>query len=182
MVAAPPPRIEGRNLALRLILPSDAAYVFSLRTNPLYNRHISEVTGNVDDQRAWIERYKCRESRLAEFYYIIERLDGSVCGTVRIYNIQDGCFTWGSWVLDHNKPAKAAFESAILSLGVGFDCLNLEKALIDVRITNEHAERFYRRFGMTETHRSDVEIFFNFSRWQFELQKNRYHSVMSGEA
>lgn len=180
MATVPPSRIEGRNLALRLIRPSDAAYVHSLRVNPLYNRYISEVTGGVDEQRAWIERYKYRESLLTELYYIIERLDGSACGTVRLYTIKGDSFTWGSWILAENKPAKAAFESALLSLGVGFDYLELEKVFIDVHIANKHAEAFYRRFGMTETHRSDIEIFFNFSRSQFELQKKKYHGVMSG--
>ena len=48
-------RVEGPNLILRLIKLDDAAYVHSLRTNPLYNSHLSKVTGNVQDQRAWIE-------------------------------------------------------------------------------------------------------------------------------
>ena len=45
-------RVEGPNLILRLIKPDDAAYVHGLRTNPLYNSHLSKVTGSVPDQRA----------------------------------------------------------------------------------------------------------------------------------
>ena len=44
--------VEGPNLTLRLIKPEDAAYVHGLRTNPLYNSHLSKVTGTVQDQRA----------------------------------------------------------------------------------------------------------------------------------
>ena len=75
-------RIEGSNLALRLIQPDDAAYVHALRIDPAYNMYLSEVRGTIDDQRAWIERYKDREEAGEEYYYIIERHDGTPCGTV----------------------------------------------------------------------------------------------------
>ena len=108
-------RVEGPNLILRLIKPDDAAYVHSLRTNPLYNSHLSKVTGNVQDQRAWIEGYQARETARQEFYYVIERKDGMRCGLVRLYDFDVKSFSWGSWVLDENKTRKAALESAICS-------------------------------------------------------------------
>ena len=113
-------QIEGPNLRLRLIEQSDAAYVHGLRTDARYNTHLSEVTGTAEDQRQWIERYKSREAKLEELYYVIERKDGVRCGVVRLYDIQADCFTWGSWILDENKPRKAALESAVLSFGLGF--------------------------------------------------------------
>ena len=113
-------RIEGPNLALRLIQLEDAGYVYGLRDDPTYNRHLSEVRGTANDQRHWIEAYKSREAHKLELYYIIEHRDGTHCGTVRLYDIKPDSFTWGSWTLDHNKPPKAALESAFLSFGVGF--------------------------------------------------------------
>ena len=110
-------RVEGPNLILRLIEPEDAAYVHSLRNNPAYNTHLSTVTGTVDDQRTWIKDYKSREAHGQEYYYVIERKDGTRCGLVRLYDIEAASFTWGSWILDENKPRKAALESAILSFG-----------------------------------------------------------------
>ncbi len=71
-------RIEGPQLVLRLIQPEDAQYVFDLRTDLDYNRHLSEVRGTVEDQRRWIEDYKAREAELRELYYVIERSDGIV--------------------------------------------------------------------------------------------------------
>ena len=55
-------RVEGPNLTLRLIRPADADYVHALRTDPAYNRHLSEVRGTAEDQRRWIEAYKAREA------------------------------------------------------------------------------------------------------------------------
>jgi RimJ/RimL family protein N-acetyltransferase len=75
-------RVEGPSLTLRLIQPEDAADVHSLRNNPAYNTHLSTVTGTVDDQRTWIKDYKSREAHGQEFYYVIERKDGTRCGLI----------------------------------------------------------------------------------------------------
>ncbi|MGC9418243.1 MAG: GNAT family N-acetyltransferase [Rhodovulum sp.] len=175
-------RIAGPNLVLRLIEPDDAAYVHALRTDPAYNRHLSEVRGTVDDQRRWIEAYQDREAAGAEFYYVIERHDGTRCGTVRLYDVEGGRFTWGSWILDHNKPRKAALESAVLSFGVGFDVLGCDVAHVDVRVANTHAEAFYRRLGMTETHRTEQDIFFVYPRARFQADKDVYLSILKEKA
>lgn len=173
--------VKGPNLRLRLIEPRDAIYVYSLRTNPLYNSHLSKVTGTVNDQRRWIESYKAREIKGKEFYYVIERKDGTRCGLVRLYNIEAESFTWGSWILDENKPCKAALESAVLSFGVGFDTLQLASAKIDVRVHNTHAIAFYRRLGMTETHRTAHDIYFSYPRARFEADKVDYVSIILQE-
>ena len=172
-------RIAGPNLVLRLITPNDAAYVHGLRLDPAYNAHLSEVRGTVADQRDWIESYKTREAAGQEFYYIITRSDGTRCGTVRLYEITGDSFTWGSWILDQNKPPKAALESAVLSFGAGFGGLGAARARIDVRHDNTHAEAFYRRFKMTESHRSDQDIFFTYPRAQFEADRMGYLALLT---
>ena len=172
-------RVEGPNLILRLIKPDDAAYVHGLRTNPMYNGHLSKVTGTVQDQRAWIEGYQARESAGQEFYYVIERKDGTRCGLVRLYDFDVESFSWGSWVLDENKTRKAALESAILSFGVGFDALGVQLVNVDVRVTNEHAAAFYRRLGMEETHRTDQDIFFNYTREKFDTDRTHHLKQLS---
>ena len=174
-------RVEGPNLTLRLIEPEDAAYVHSLRSNPAYNTHLSKVTRTVDDQRTWIEDYKSREALGQELYYVIERKDGTRCGLVRLYDIEAASFTWGSWILDKNKPRKAALESAILSFGVGFDVMERAVANVDVRLENRHATSFYERLGMTETHRIDGQIFFAYPRARFDADKEAYFSILEQE-
>ena len=172
-------RVEGPNLTLRLIQPEDAGYVHSLRSNPAYNTHLSTVTGTVDNQRTWIEDYKSREAQWQEFYYVIERKDGARCGLVRLYDIEVESFTWGSWILDENKTRKAALESALLSFGIGFDALGMHSAIVDVRVANEHAAAFYRRLGMVETHRTDQDIFFNYTREQFDTGRTHHLKQLS---
>lgn len=172
-------RVEGPNLTLRLIEPDDAAYVHGLRLNTLYNRHLSTVTGSAEDQRCWIEGYKAREAAGQEFYYVIERKDGTRCGLVRLYEIKVDSFTWGSWILDENKPRKAALESAVLSFGIGFEVLQRDLAKVDVRVDNTHATAFYRRLGMTEIYRTAQDIYFSYPRVRFAADRAKYLKLIS---
>ncbi|UOK72798.1 GNAT family N-acetyltransferase [Ancylobacter polymorphus] len=174
-------RVEGPNLVLRLIRPADADYIFALRTDAAYNRHLSEVRGTAEDQRRWIESYKAREADLRELYYIIERRDGTPCGTVRLYDIRAEEFTWGSWILDHNKTRKAALESVVLSFGIGFERLGRPKALVDVRINNDRAVAIYRRLGMTEVRRDDQDIYLVYARGRFEADRAGYLAILEAE-
>lgn len=171
-------RVEGPNIALRVVQADDATYIYGLRTDSIYNQYLSEVKGTVENQRLWIEKYKVREAALQEIYYVIERQDGIRCGLVRLYSICNDSFTWGSWVLDHNKPRLAALESAVLSFGVGFDCLGLPTAQVDVRIANEHAVKFYRRLGMSEIRRDARDIYFAYTRAQFEADRAGYMAIL----
>ena len=165
-------RVEGPNLALRLIEPEDAGYVHGLRIDPAYNQHLSEVQGTAEDQRRWIETYKTREAEGREFYYIIERRDGVRCGLVRLYDIDAESFTWGSWILDENKPGKAALDSAIQVYRFGFDVLELTRSVFDVRKENEHTLRFHDRFGSARTGEDEDNIYYELPRKSFyEMQK-----------
>ncbi|RTL97075.1 N-acetyltransferase [Ancylobacter aquaticus] len=171
-------RAEGPNLVLRLIQPGDAAYLHALRTDAAYNEHLSPVQGTAEDQRRWIEAYTSREAEGREFYYIVERRDGTPCGTVRLYNIRPDGFTWGSWILDRNKPRRAALESAVLSFGIGFDVLGLDQADLEVRAANRHATSFYRRFGMTEVGGTAQDLFFVYPKARFLADRPGHLAVL----
>ncbi|WP_323039898.1 GNAT family N-acetyltransferase [Gemmobacter sp.] len=174
-------RVEGPNLILRLIRPEDADYVHTLRTDPAYNRHLSEVRGTAEDQRRWIEGYKAREADLRELYYVIARKDGTRCGLVRLYDISADSFTWGSWILDHNKTRKAALESAVLVYIIAFDLLGLPTAIFDVRLDNANTLAFHRRFGATQTHETGQDIYFTYPRSRFEADRAGYLAILEEE-
>ena len=172
-------RIEGVRLALRLAQPSDAAYIYGLRIDPTYNRYLSEVTGTVQDQEDWLRRYKEREAKGSEYYFVIERLaDAQPCGLVRLYDFEADHFTWGSWILDQNKPAKAALESALLIYVQGFERLDLQKSVFDVRKNNERTLAFHNRFGAIETGRNALDVLFEYTRAQFEKDKAKHLEVL----
>jgi RimJ/RimL family protein N-acetyltransferase len=175
-------RVEGPNLALRLIRPEDAEYVHRLRTDPTSSLHLSKVQGSVEDQRNWIETYKAREAEGKELYYVIERMDGQRCGLVRHYDIGIESFTWGSWMLDFNKPRKAALESAYLVYQIAFDLQGLLRAQFDVRRDNENTIAFHRRFGATETHTDELNIYFVYPRARFQVDRDGYLALLKEAA
>lgn len=160
---------QGLRLRLRLITLEDAQFVYRLRVDPQLSRHLSPVSGGIEAQREWINRYKARESARQEYYYIIcRKSDDRPCGTVRLYDLEQNALTWGSWILDADRPAKAALESALLSFSIAFEVLNKQVARVDVEKANHHAIAFYRRFGMTETGKDGSKLLFDYSRTLFE--------------
>jgi len=161
-------RIDGVSLSLRLAQPQDAAFIHALRMDPTYNAHLSAVTGTVQDQTDWIRLYKTREAEGTEYYYVIERrLDAQPCGLVRLYDITSDQFTWGSWILDRNKPPKAALESAVLIYQIGFERLGKSLSVFDVRRDNVRTLAFHARFGATEIGSDDQDVIFNYHATQF---------------
>jgi len=171
-------QIDGVQLSLRLVQPEDAPYTHALRTDPTYNGHLSTVTGTVEDQRSWIEAYKTREAAGSEYYFVIERKDEVRCGVVRLYDITGDQFTWGSWILDQNKPRKAALESAMLVYRYGFEVLGLSRSVFEVRRENENTLAFHRRLKATQTHEDDRNVYFVYSRTQFAATKDEYLSIL----
>ena len=170
--------INGPNLALRLVQPEDAEYIHTLRSDIQYNAHLSAVQGTAGNQRKWIVDYKAREEVASEFYYVIERHDGVRCGVVRLYDITQDSFTWGSWILDHNKPRKAALESAYLLYDIAFTYLQLQKAVFQVRRENNRTLAFHQRFGAIQTHIDAKDIYFTYSREQFENSKVNFKLLL----
>lgn len=160
--------ISGARLDLRLVSVEDAAYIHGLRADPRYGAYLSQSTGTVRDQASWIASYKEREATGRELYFIIECKDQRPCGTVRLYEITSGSFTWGSWILDENKPAKAALDSAMLIYRIAFERLGLLRAVFDVRRDNVHTLAFHDRFGATRVRDDDLNVYFVYEKEAFE--------------
>lgn len=172
--------IAGRKVTLRLVTEDDAEFIWGLRNDPAYNNHLSATTGTADDQRGWIRRYKEREAAGSEYYFIIERSDDRTrCGTVRMYDIHDGQFTWGSWILNGTKPHKAALDSAVQVYRYGFGVLGLDRAVFDVRKDNTHTLRFHDRFGAERTGEDDDNIYYVISRAAFEATLDRFAALLT---
>lgn len=165
-------------LRMRLVQPEDAGYIYALRTDPTYNTYLSPVSGGIEAQAAWIKRYKQDEAADTQYYCMIERQDGQACGLVRLYDIQSQAFTWGSWILDANKPTKAALESAYLIYDIAFNHLSLDRAVFEVMRENAHTQAFHRRFGARETGMDDTNVYFEYAAAQFQKDQPRFIDIL----
>lgn len=174
----PPASVNGVACTLRLVEVQDAAFLYGLRVDPELSRYLSPVTGGVEDQAAWIAAYKAREATGREAYYIVENQQGRAFGTVRLYDITADVFTWGSFVLTHDKPAKAALEVTLLSLGIGFATFGCTRAEIDAKTENTRALNLYDRFGMTRHGEKDGSILMCYDRSDFDANQKRLMEIV----
>lgn len=166
----------GPNLTLTLVELEDVDYIHTVRRDQNLNKYLSQTSGTVEDQRKWVQNYKYRENAGTELYYIIKRHDGIRCGLVRLYEISALSFAWGSWILDNNKTEKAAWESSILSLQIGFELLQLDLCKIEVIKNNHKARSIYDRLGMKIVGSDNFKFFLEYRRTDFQLALSKWNS------
>lgn len=163
--------LESKNIRLRFVEDSDAEFILSLRLNDLYNTFLSSVSPDVEEQKKWIRKYKDDERNGIQYYSIIERLDGTPCGTVRIYDIRNDSFCWGSWILNENKTRYAALESAFLVYEFGFKQLGFKKSHFDVMKENKKVIQFHTRIGAVKTSEDEINYYFEITEEAVEKAK-----------
>ena len=172
--------LESKSIRLRLIETDDAEFVLGLRLDVSYNTFLSPVAADLDKQVQWIRNYKAREAAAQEFYFIIERLDGVCCGTVRVYDIRDGHFTWGSWILNAEKTRYSAIESALMVYKFGFEILGLEKSTFEVVKENLKVVGFHEKFGANRTGADATNIYFELDRADFKQRLPYFEGILNG--
>lgn len=176
-----PTHLHSKTIRLRLAAPDDAAFIYALRTDPRYNTYLSSVSDGVEAQRNWLCRYKDRELAGTEYYFIIETIDETPCGTVRIYDITDESFCWGSWILNENKTRYAALESALIVYRVGFSSLGKKYCRFDVRKENVSVIKFHKRFEPEITGEDEDNIYFEFPATAFLEMEKKFQNFLDGE-
>lgn len=153
-------KLESKSVRLRFVEETDAEFILTLRLDEKYNQFLSAVSPDLQSQKDWINKYKEDEKAKNQFYFIIERLDGTPCGTVRVYDLKEESFCWGSWILNEDKTRYAALESAFLVYKFGFEVLGYNKSHFDVMKGNEKVISFHKKMGAIETGEDDQNYYF----------------------
>ncbi len=156
--------LVSKTVSLRLITEDDAEFVLKLRTDSKYNQFLSAVSSDVEQQKSWIRNYKADEKAGNQYYFIIQRNDGVPCGTVRIYDIKDDSFGWGSWILNEDKTRFAALESAFLVYKFGFEELKFSKSHFEVRKDNSKVVSFHEKMGAVRTSETEQDVFLEITK------------------
>lgn len=165
--------LEGKTLRLRLVDEGDADFILSLRLDERYNTFLSAVSPDLVAQKQWIEQYKHDEQAGNQFYFIIERKDGTPCGTVRIYDLREDSFCWGSWILNQNKTRYSALESAFLVYEFGLEHLGFEKSHFDVMKGNKGVIKFHQRMGAVQVDEDEQNLYFEITKYAVENAKRK---------
>ncbi len=159
------------SIRMELARPHHAAFIHRLRDDPTLNRHLSQVTGGVEGQVRFLERYASLEAAGSEYYFvIINRKTDELCGTVRLYDMRPASFCWGSWILAPGRPRLAAVESALFVYDFGFGCLGFPASHFDVRKENTGVIAFHERMGARRTGEDEANIYFELTREIFGRQ------------
>ena len=170
--------LQSKTIRLRLIEENDAAFVLKLRLDDKYNQFLSSVNPSIEAQREWINRYKNDEKKATQYYFIIERLDGIPCGTVRLYDFIDDSFCWGSWILNEDKTKYAALESAFLIYKFAFEHLEFKKSHFDVRKGNDRVISFHEKMGAVKTGETELDFLFEITKDSVNQTKARLSSKL----
>ena len=84
--------LESKSIRLRFVEEDDAEFILELRLDTRYNQFLSSVSADLQSQKDWIKKYKQDEHNKKQFYFIIELLDGTPCGTIRVYDLTADSF------------------------------------------------------------------------------------------
>ena len=158
--------INSKTISLRLVEESDASFILSLRLDEKYNIFLSKVGSDLESQKLWIKEYKNHEANKEQYYFIIERVDGKRCGTVRLYDFRNDSFSWGSWILNEDKTRYSAIESAFLVYRYGFDILGFGRSHFEVMKGNDRVVGFHEKMGAIRVREDDVNIYFEIKKDQ----------------
>jgi RimJ/RimL family protein N-acetyltransferase len=162
--------LKARTIEFRLVEENDAEFIYNLRVNKDYNTHLSKVSGDVSDQGRWIKSYKSKELAGSEYYFIILRSDNKQCiGTVRLYDFikEKKSFCWGSWILNQDKTASSAIESALLVYNIAFQQLGFERCHFDVRKDNLKVIKFHEKLGAKIVITNEIDCFFEYEKHNY---------------
>ena len=170
--------ISSKTIRIRYVEESDAEFILKLRLDERYNQFLSQVNGDLESQKLWIRTYKKDELNGKQFYFIIERLDGTPCGTVRLYDFRDDSFCWGSWILNEDKTRYSAIESAFLVYRYGFDILGFGRSHFEVMKGNDRVVAFHEKMGAIRVGEDDINIYFEINRDQVATARLKFNGKL----
>lgn len=161
--------LKSKTIRMRLIEEADAEFILKLRLDEKYNIFLSTVKPDLQAQIDWIREYKKDEQAKKQFYFIIERLDGTPCGTYRIYDLTEEYFTIGSWILNEDKTRYAAIESTMLTAKFGFENLGYKKVRFETMKNNKTTINFIRGAGGIDIGEDETFYYFEVNEFVYNI-------------
>lgn len=138
---------EGAVTALRPVTLDDAAFILKLRTAPDARQFINTTSPDIANQERWLADYL---NRRGDYYFIVtDRATGFSRGTIAIYDVTSlpSQAEWGRWIV----PGKSALalESVLLTYGLAFEELGLDRVYCRSSADNVHVVSFHTSCGLT---------------------------------
>lgn len=165
----------------RFVITEDAAFIHELRTNAQLSLFLSATNGSVESQIKWIEEYKERERKGKEFYFITEKNQNEKFGVNRIYNIKCNVFEVGSWLFKRDSPSGISILSDISTRDYGFNVLNLDEMVFQVRKGNKSVIKYHKHFLPTLEGEDALNYYFRLNKKAFNSRKSKILKIYGKE-
>ncbi len=163
--------VIGKNINLREVNISDAKFLLSLRTSPLYNKYLNKTDNDINKQ---IEYIKNNILKNDDFYFIVESKDGKRYGCIRIYNITEETCINGSWIITHDAPYNYGIESYFLIFDCAFYYFKVKNAQSSMNKKNHILINFYKRMGLEIVSEDPQQYHFHCSKEKYGEIRRTY--------
>lgn len=166
-------KIDKYGIRLRLAEIEDAEFILKLRLDPKLGRYLSPTNIDVNKQIEWLEKYKLKEKKNEEYYFIAEDQFQNRYGTIRLYNFKNEGFESGSWIFANETPPNMAIKADIIGREFAFEFLQAKYCRFEVLKDNKSVIRYQLRYNPTIIGEDDTKLYFILSKEKFDIHKNR---------
>ena len=167
------------DITIRFVEISDSKFVLDLRTDAKLGQNISYTSPSLDDQIKWIEEYKKREANREEFYFIFEDSFHQPWGTVRLYSLTNNCFTVGSWICREGNKQKIAIKAWLKCVDFGFNELNHNICLFDIRKKNISVLYFAYLFHPKRINENEFDYYFSLDKETYYQNREKVMKILN---
>ncbi len=139
---------ERYGLTYRFVNEGDAEFIYTLRSDAKLSKYIHDIHGGVQGQVEWIRKYKEREAKGEEYYFIFYK-DGKPVGLNRLYSFHETTYTGGSWVMVPNSPMEVVLAVPLIIREIAFEELGMtfEDNYDATHVDNKKVIKFNKMFG-----------------------------------
>lgn len=168
--------LQGTYVNLREVELTDAAFILTLRTDERKSRFIHKTENNLEKQIEYLERYKQLDN---EYYFIVERKDGQLIGTERLYDIRENSCILGSWLMVDGASAAEVLEGDILLKNFAFLYLGMREIRFDVRKGNKRVIRYHINWGSELISENEIDYFFCLKKEVFTKNQVKFLGLLN---
>ena len=170
--------ISRYNIKLRFVEISDAQWIINLRTDIEKARYISQTDVDVEKQEQWIRKYKEREKRREEFYFIAVDNNNVKFATYRLYNPGETTMEIGSFISipNYSNPINVIKVDIILKSYV-FEELGFNEIKFEVRKDNKAVINYHSKFHPILIDEDNINFYYRLDKDSFLSRKQIFEKL-----
>lgn len=169
--------LEKYGLVCRLVRVEDAPFILKLRTDEKKSRYVHQVDNNLDTQIEWIKKYKEREERGEDYYFIYFSKERPV-GVNRIYNITPKGSTGGSWICSKDATVEESVATSFICAEIE-DMFEIPSGPFNVSKGNNQVLKFHLRMGSYVVNENEQEYTLMRDKKKYEIAKAKFVKLLN---